>query len=180
MKRIITFGASNSSRSINRKLASYTMNRIQEVETKLLDLNKFEMPIYSMDREDESGIPEPAFRFKQEIIDSDGIIISLAEHNGAYTTAFKNIFDWISRINKNIWENKPMLLLSTAPGPRGGKTVLELAYNRFQRGNSSPIQTFSLPSFGKNFSETEGILDSDLKEEFEGKLELFIKSVFGE
>jgi NAD(P)H-dependent FMN reductase len=28
--------------------------------------------------------------------------------------AFKNIFDWMSRIDKNVWQNKPMLLMAIA------------------------------------------------------------------
>ncbi len=55
------------------------------------------MPPYSTDREKE-GIPEKAHAFKAALNRADGIIISFAEHNGAYTTAFKNVFDWISRL----------------------------------------------------------------------------------
>jgi len=66
------------------------------------------MPIYSEDYERLSGIPKEAYDFKEIIKEADGIIISFAEHNGAYTAAFKNVFDWISRIEKVVWYNKPM------------------------------------------------------------------------
>lgn len=170
MKKIIAFGASNSRKSINKTLATYTVGQLEGVDVKILDLNDFEMPIYSIDRENEKGIHDLAHKFKQEIKEADGIIISFAEHNGAYATAFKNIFDWISRINMNVWENKPMFLMATSPGPRGGMSVLEMAYTRFKRGNKSVIVRFSLPSFGKNYSTAEGITDNVLREEFKARL----------
>jgi len=38
---------------------------------KFLDLNDFEMPIYSIDRETESGIPDLAKSFYKEIGEAD-------------------------------------------------------------------------------------------------------------
>ncbi len=60
------------------------------------------MPIYSEDRENDGGIPDQAQRFLKIIQDADGIILSLAEHNGSYTSAFKNILDWTSRQERNL------------------------------------------------------------------------------
>ncbi len=124
MNKIVAFGASNSSKSINRQLAQWASSQLEGAEVNLLDLNGYEMPIYSMDREQNSGIPEKAEQFKEALREVDGIIISLAEHNGSYSSAFKNIFDWMSRLEKPIWLNKPMFLLATSPGARGGKNVL--------------------------------------------------------
>ena len=177
-KKILAFAASNSRNSINKKLAFYAANLVENTIVTFLDLNDFEMPIFSVDRESDTGIPELALKFKEEIKNTDGIIISFAEHNGAYSTAFKNIFDWVSRINKNIWENKPMLLMATSPGANGGKTVLNMAATRFRRGNISKITEFSLPSFNLNFSEELGIVDKNLNSEFEQHLNEFIQELF--
>ena len=51
MSKILAFGASNSINSINKRLASYTAKMISPVESVIIDLNDFEMPIYSEDRE---------------------------------------------------------------------------------------------------------------------------------
>jgi NAD(P)H-dependent FMN reductase len=177
MKKIIAFGASSSRKSINRKLANHVANQLHGVNVKLLDLNDFEMPIFSIDREQENGIHELAHQFKQEIKNADGIVISFAEHNSAYSAAFKNIYDWVSRIAPDVWEGKPMFLAATSPGSHGGKSVLELATNRFKRRNLNTIVTFSLPSFGKNFSAEGGILDENLRAEFETQLKVFELSV---
>lgn len=172
-KKILAFGASNSQQSINRKLANFAAHQIAGGAINLLDLNDFEMPIYSIDREKASGIPDLAEQFKQHIREADGIVISFAEHNGAYSTAFKNIFDWVSRIEKDVWLNKPMFLLATSPGGRGGRTALDIAVNKFKYMNKNTIADFSLPSFGSNFSEADGILDAALKNAFQDQVNLF-------
>ncbi len=172
-KRILAFGASNSRNSINKKLATFATTCIQAAEIQILDLNDFEMPIYSIDREKENGIPELASAFKNHIRNADGIIISFAEHNGAYTVAFKNIMDWVSRLEGSVWDNKPMLLLATSPGGRGGQTVLGLASTSFGYMNKNTINSFSLPSFHSNFSDDEGISNTELLNSFREQLELF-------
>ncbi len=174
--KILAFGASNSKTSINVALANYAANQIINAEVNLLDLNDFEMPIYSIDREKEDGLPQLAKDFKQHIKDCDGIIISFAEHNGAYTAAFKNIFDWISRVEKDIWESKPMFLLATSPGGRGASSVLEIAVGKFSRMNLAPITHFSLPNFYENFEDGK-LINTDLKRQLLTNIDAFQKSI---
>jgi len=162
MKKIIAFAGSNSKSSINKTLANYAAEQIKNVEISLLDLNDFELPLYGIDLENEHGIPDNAHNFLNEIKASDGIVLSLAEHNGAYSTAFKNIFDWMSRIDGKLWNDKPMLLMATSPGGRGGATVLDIARNRFPYMGGNIVADFSLPFFSKNFTPN-GIADEDLK-----------------
>ena len=171
-KRITVFGASSSRNSINKQLASWAASQLDNVEVNLLDLNDYEMPIFSVDKEQESGIPQLAHTFKEQLRNADGIIISFAEHNGSFSAAFKNIFDWASRIEKSMWLDKPMFLLATSPGGRGGAGILATAVNYFPHGGGNVVASFSLPSFGQNFSE-EGILDEELRKKFEGQIEIF-------
>ena len=177
MKKIVAFGASSSKNSINKELAKYTASRVPESTYEMIDLLDFEMPIYSEDRESEQGVPELAFKFKKLIKESDGIVISFAEHNGVYTAAFKNILDWISVIEKVVWCNKPMFLLATSNGARGAKTVLEIAHARFSLENSNEIPTFSLPKYNENFDKVRGITDKELLDKFENSLKIFIKNL---
>ena len=102
-----------------------------------------------------------------------GIIISLAEHNGSYTSAFKNIYDWISVIEKTVWSNKPLILLSTSDGQNAGKTVLQTALSRFSRESREEIPHFSLPKFNENFSDTDGIINTKLIEELDKQISIF-------
>lgn len=163
MKKIIAFGASSSKASINKQLATYAANQFQNATVEVLDLNEFEMPIYSVDKEKDNGIPQLAQDFYAKLGTADAIVISFAEHNGAYSAAFKNIFDWTSRINAKTFQEKQVLLLATSPGPRGGSSVLEIAKNRFPFQGAIVKGSFSLPSFNDNFDAEKGITNEDLK-----------------
>lgn len=176
-KRILAFGASNSTTSINKALVTYAANQVPNAEVDLIDLNDFEMPIYSLDREKESGIHPLAIAFKNRIKEADGLVISFAEYNGAYSSAFKNIFDWISRIERNTWDNKPAFLLATSPGGRGGKSVLAAATARFEHSNDNITVSFSLPSFNQNFSREEGITNPELKAAFDEQVQKFAEAL---
>lgn len=153
MKNIIAFAGSNSKTSINKQLAVYAASLVESVNVNTLDLNDFKLPLFGVDLENEKGIPEPAHQFLKLIKASDGIVLSLAEHNGAYSTAFKNLFDWMSRIEGKTFFGKPMLLMATSPGGRGGESVLTIAQDRFPRHDANIIGTFSLPLFYDHFSE---------------------------
>jgi chromate reductase len=168
MKKIIAFGASSSKTSINKQFATYTANQFENSEVEVLDLNDFEMPVFSTDKEKENGIPQLAQDFYTKLGSADLIIVSFAEHNGAYSSAFKNIFDWTSRINMKTFQEKPMLLLSTSPGPRGGSSVLEIAKNRFPFQGGVVKGSLSLPSFFENFDVSNGIINPDLKNQLLG------------
>ena len=163
MRKIIAFGGSSSRNSINKQLAVYTANLFQDVEIEVLDLNDYEMPVFSVDKEKEQGIPSLAQAFYAKIGSADFIVISLAEHNGAYSSAFKNTLDWASRINNKTFQQKSMLLLATSPGARGGGTVLEIATKRFPFQGADVKGSFSLPTFYENFDAVNGIINPELK-----------------
>ena len=78
MKKIVVFGASSSSKSINKKLSIYAAAQFKDHEIIILDLNDYEMPIYSEDKEIKIGIPNQAHNFYSTLKYSDGIIISFA------------------------------------------------------------------------------------------------------
>lgn len=162
--KVVAFGASSSKNSINRKLAAYVAGLIPSAEIRVLDLNDYEMPIYSIDREIESSIPKEAAKFVHELEWADTIVVSFSEHNGAYTTAFKNIFDWASRVKLKMYEGKKMILLSTSGGPRGGQTVLEIALDRFPRHGADIIGSMAVPVFKENFHIEQGLHNPELKE----------------
>lgn len=163
-KKIIAFGASSSKNSINKKLATYTSQFFENASVEVLDLNDYEMPVFSVDKEKE-GFPDEAHNFLKQIGTADLLVISMAEHNANYTAAFKNILDWTSRINVKVFQGKKMLLMATSPGARGGKSVLEIADGRFPKHDAQIVGTFSLPSFNENFDDKKGIIDENLKKE---------------
>ena len=170
--KILAFAASNHSNSINKQLVTHITNQFQECEVEVLDLNNYEMPIYGIDKEVQSGVPSLALDFASKIDGADLIVISLAEYNGTYSVAFKNIFDWLSRVqNRKTFGDKNIFLAATSPGERGGLTVLESAQATFPYHGGNVIETFSLPFFGNNFNAEQGILDEGKKDELRTKIE---------
>ncbi|QLE84470.1 NAD(P)H-dependent oxidoreductase [Shewanella sp. Scap07] len=153
--KLLAFAASNSSQSINKQLATYAASLVaagqEGVEVEVLDINDYEMPIFSQDREAELGQPEQAQRFFAKITEADAIIISFAEHNGSYTAAYKNLFDWTSRIDMKVFQNTPMVMLATSPGPGGANTVLTAATTSAPYFGADVKASLSIPSFFDNF-----------------------------
>lgn len=176
MKNIITFAGSNSKNSINKQLAIYASTLVKDVNVTVLDLNDFKLPIYGIDYEIEHGIPDNAHKFLDYIKSSDGLILSLAEHNGTYATVFKNLFDWMSRIDGKLWSNKPMLLMATSPGARGGATALEIAKGRFGYMGGNIVAEFPCPSFGENFKDDK-IINNEINEQLLEQVNTFQNSL---
>ena len=149
--KIIAFAGSPSKKSINKKLATYAAGLFENAEVEVLDLNDFQMPLFSVDIEAEIGQHPLAKAFLEKIATADILVVAVAEHNGKYSVALKNVYDWCSRINGKVFQEKPMLLMATSPGGRGGASVLEIAKNAFPRFGAIIKATFSLPSFNDNF-----------------------------
>ena len=172
-KKIIAFGASNSSQSINKKLATYAASQLEDAEVTILDLSDFDLPVYDLDKEKLYGIPENAILFSQFLKECDGIIISLAEYNGLYTSAFKNLWDWMSRISTpKIWHDKPMFLLGTSPSRREGSYVMKVSLYLFPLFGANIISNFHLPSFNHYFKDGE-IIEPVQRERFYAELQKF-------
>ncbi len=160
---VLALAASTSRRSINRQLIRYAARLIEQeiapgTTVEIPDLADYEMPIYSIDRENEGGIPAEARKFREQIGAADRVLLSFAEHNGLYTAAYKNLFDWTSRIDRKVYQDRPTAMLATSVGPRGGgnvlRTALELApvFGNELRGH------LSIPSFNDNFDPQAGRL----------------------
>lgn len=171
--KIIAFAGSNSKESINKKLVVYACSIIENVTIELLDLNDYEVPLFSVDREKNDGFPDEVKTFVKKLGAADKIVVSLAEHNGSYTAAFKNLMDWSSRYKLDFFNDLPMLLMGTSPGGYGGGSVLTAAKNRFPKFKANIIEEFSLPNFNDNFNN-KSISDSSLDEELKAKINTFI------
>jgi NAD(P)H-dependent FMN reductase len=171
--KIVAFAGSPSKNSINKKLVTYAAYLFENTEVEVLDLNDFQMPLFSVDIEKEIGQHELAKAFMAKIASADILVVSLAENNANYSAAFKNVFDWCSRINGKVFQEKPMLLMATSPGGRGGASVLEIAKNAFPRYGAVIKATFSLPSFDANFDVENGKISNP---ELDNQLRAIVKN----
>ena len=167
---ILAFAATSSTKSINKHLVTYAAHlfakEVKEATIEILDINDYELPLFSEDREAQLGQPELAKEFLDKIAHSDAVMISFAEHNGSYTVAYKNIFDWASRIHQKVFQHMPMVLLATSPGPGGGRNVLATATASAPHFDGVVKASLSVPSFYDNFDVEQGrITDADINEQ---------------
>lgn len=149
--KIIAFAGSNSKKSINHQLVQYVASLQENIE--VIKLNDFDIPMYSMDTEEEDGIPDDVKSLDVKLAEADAFIISVSEHNGNVSAFFKNNIDWLSRNNRNFLANKKILLLSTSPGGGGGKSALQIAEKTLPYFKGEVVQAISLPNFYNNLIE---------------------------
>ncbi|RIV41933.1 NADPH-dependent FMN reductase [Flagellimonas pelagia] len=176
MAAILALAGSNSSTSINFRLVKLTVSLVQEREVQVLNMANYPFPMFSEDLEKEKGYSNALVELKNDIQKSKGLILSVNEHNGNPSAYFKNVLDWLSRLDRNFLEGTKVLLMSTSGGKRGAKGSLTVIENLLPRFGGEVITTFSLPSFYENFSD-DGILDATLKSEHQAALETFLESL---
>ncbi|GMQ47159.1 NADPH-dependent FMN reductase [Vibrio sp. 10N] len=156
--KVIAFGASTSSTSINKALATYAASLIEGADVEVLDLTQFDVPLFSEDKEKEIGQTEGAKAFLDAIATADALVISYAEHNGHHPAAYKNLFDWATRIDREVFKGIPAVYLATSPGPGGAANVLAAATNSAPYFGGNVKASVSVPSFYDVFDLEAGKL----------------------
>ena len=175
---VVAFGASTSQSSINKTLAAHAAQRLRSeflprAEIDVLDLGDFDLPVYSVDLQNDIGIPEPAQRFFDAVGAADAIVISYAEHNGLYTAAYTNLLDWASRIDMKVFRATPMVALATSPGPRAGRNVVMWAHDAAPFFVADVVGSLSVPRFGQSFdASADRISDPDLAQQIDTVLRI--------
>lgn len=177
MSHLLAFAGSNSSRSINFQLVKYTFASIVEKEVRLLDMAEIILPVFSEDLEKDEGYPPILSKLLESIRQADGLILSVNEHNSNPSAFFKNVLDWLSRMDKNFLSGTRVLLMSTSRGRRGGSASLEVIKALLPRFGGEVVACFSLPSFNHNFIEADGITDKELANAHKIALELFLSKI---
>lgn len=160
--KILAIGASNNRNSINRTLAEYAARLVGGAEVEVLDIHDYEMPLFSDEREQHFGQPLQARNFYQKIGKADALVISFAEHNGSYTAAYKNLFDWTSRIDGKVFQGKPVVYLATSPGPGGARSVLAAAEQSAPFFGAELIASLSVPGFHAVFDREQGKMHDEV------------------
>ena len=182
MKKILAFAGSNSSSSINRTLLEHAAGLIEQHDATVVDLRDFDTPVYSADLEEQSGIPENTERLRKLFEEHDAYMIASPEHNGMMPAFFKNAMDWLSRTEGKVFQGKPVMLMSTSPGPRGGQINLANMkavfphwgasavfaefhlgrfYDAYDMGNNSFKRPADAQQLAAALSEFEAALDGD-------------------
>ncbi len=171
--KILAIPATNTPDGINRQLLGHVQRRLEgglvgEADVELIDLNEYEIPIYSKARQEAGGIPAPAQRLFDKIRSADAVVISFAEHNGSYSVAWKNIYDWMSRIEMQVYGGNRVLMLAATPGPRGGAGVLDHAEMTAPFFGADLVGRLGVGRFSETFDSVAGeLVDPELRAELD-------------
>ncbi|MGB5237343.1 MAG: NAD(P)H-dependent oxidoreductase [Flavobacteriaceae bacterium] len=171
---ILAFAGSNSPASINYKLVKFTAGLVSDSTVQVLNMANYPFPMYSEDYEKAKGFSNSLMELRDDIRNSEGLIISVNEHNSNPSAYFKNLIDWLSRLERNFLDGKKVFLMSASPGGRGAIGALGIVEKMVVRFGGEVAATFSLPSFYETFDPKQGIVDSDLATEHKNALKVFL------
>jgi chromate reductase len=152
MSKVLVFSGSNNSQSINRALVKYSSSKIVDHETHYVELSDLDVPMFGIDYEKDHGVPKSIQLLRATFLSADAFMFSSPEHNGSMPAFLKNILDWVSRADDgSIFNDKPVFVLTTSPGPRAGSSCREHIINIIPFRGAREVFSFGLPSFGQNF-----------------------------
>ncbi len=157
--------ASNSRTSINQSVAEKINEKL---DLNIIEVNGDEIPLYSPQLEAE-GFPSEIKRIYDLIRSDTKFIIFTPEYNGYTTAYFKNILDWLSRIEHRFLEDIDVKIISVSPGRTGGASVRKALSD-------------TMPFFGAKSVETYGFANYYTKveeETFNEDLENILKLIKG-
>lgn len=165
--KILAISGSNHSKSINKQLLETATSYVTNHDLQMVTVNDFDLPIFSQDVETSSGAPKDALKFRTLLSEHDAFIIACPEHNSMMPAGFKNLIDWASRVpvedGSKLFGDKPVLLLSTSPGGRGGISNLENLAKIMPFWGADVKAHYSLPSFYEVMTD-KGLVDDKAKE----------------
>ena len=173
---MLVFVGSNSSKSINKQLTKAVLKELSLDHT-YIDLKGLNIPLFSEDLESEIKSPEGILFLKAEIDKFEHLFITTNEHNQNLSAFFKNILDWLSRLELKFLEGKKIFILSTSEGRRGALGANESLQKLVERFGCTVHESFAFPSFSQNFNkETQQITNSEFLEEISTKINTILKS----
>jgi len=178
MAKLLSFSGSNSKNSINKKLGQYANSLIKGHEVLAINLEEYAAPMFCIDIENETGIPDNIKKLRELFISVDAFVITCPEHNSSMPAFFKNMMDWISRCEGVIFNKKPVLLMGTSPGARGGMGNRSNLVSIFPYWGASSVHDFGMGKFYDVFdSENNKIKDVELNEQLIQTIDEFLKVV---
>ena len=107
--------------SVNRKLAETLSDLAPEgVELRIAD-NLDQLPFYNEDI-DGADVPAAAAALRQQVAESDRVLVVTPEYNATIPAVVNNAIDWLSRpYGEGAIVGKPFGAIGVTPTPYGGK-----------------------------------------------------------
>ena len=167
---------SNSSTSINEQLTKAVLKEL-DLKNEFIDLKSLNIPMFSEDLERKIKSPEGILFLLEKLATHQHIFIATNEHNGTVSAFFKNIFDWLSRIQLKFLADKKVFILSTSNGKRGGLGANETLQKLVTRFGCEVFEYYAFSVFSDNFdSNNQKVTNETYLKELENKLNNLFKA----
>jgi chromate reductase, NAD(P)H dehydrogenase (quinone) len=104
--------------SLNRKMArAICQIRDDNLDCSIVEIG--DLPLYNQD--DDANPPEAYVRFRQQIVEADGVLFVSPEYNRGIPGVLKNAIDAGSRpYGQSAFDKKPAAIVTVSPGAIGG------------------------------------------------------------
>ncbi len=178
--RVLVFGASLRSGSLNARLAALAADVIERHggTADRAQMHEFDCPSYNQDVEAEAGLPSGAEEFRRRLTAANAFVVAAPEYNGSMPGVLKNVIDWVSRYRPQPFNESHALLLSASPSMVGGNRGLwALRMPLEHLGARVFPDMFSLAQAHRALDATGGIANEHLRERFEKTLVAFMDLV---
>ena len=185
MIKILAFAGSGRSDSVNKKVVAVAARGAEEAgaEVTIVNLEDFNMPVFTEDLETELGMNPGGQEFKELLMSHDGLLISNPEYNSSYSALFKNSIDWASRKLEGeqplqAYKGKVAAIMAASPGSLGGMRVLVTTRMLLENLGTMvlPNQKAIAGAFAK-FDENGNITDEKLLETLKGLGQELVETV---
>ncbi len=78
-----------------------------------------DVPLYNGDEDQPGSQPQAALTLADKLRGADGILISTPEYNYSFSGVLKNAIDWLSRVQPQPFDGKPVGIIGAAAGQIG-------------------------------------------------------------
>ena len=142
------------------------------------------IPLYNQDVRD-VAVPEAVDALAQAVRKADGVVIVSPEYNWSIPGTLKNAIDWLSKLDHQPFNGKPVAIQSASPGPYGGT---RMQYHLRQALNSINAEILVKPEvfvtsaaqkFAKDTLELTDQATIDIIKLQLGNFEKFIRRITG-
>ena len=148
----IIVASSNNNLKLGLKYQELAKNL--NVETDLINLVDYNLPLYSTNEEEKNGIPESVLDLATKIMDLKAFIIVAPEYNGVMPPVLNNAMAWTSRATKNwrdAFDDKDVALATHSGG--GGQKGLQAMRIMFQHLGANILAREILTTYEKALNE---------------------------
>ncbi len=118
MTKVLAICGSLRKASVNRALLR-SLQPLAPEGMEIVEAPSLDLPLYNFDIQ-AAGFPASVTTLAEAVRGAAGVIIVTPEYNYSVPAPLKNAIDWLSRVPNQPFQNKPITLMSAAPGILGG------------------------------------------------------------